>query len=456
MRALVQPGSKVSGEARVPGDKSIAHRWAILAATARGRSELRGLPASLDVEATLRCLRSLFPGTFPHLEGEGSVPAQILEGEGSTWNGPREPLEMPHLVVEGEGRAAIEDPRGPLDCANSGTTMRLLAGVIASRPIRAVLVGDESLSRRPMERVAEPLRRMGARVTTTAGCPPLVVEGAPLRGIHHRTEVPSAQVKGCLLLAGLDAEGPTTVEEPAPTRDHTERALAALGAPVEIAPGRVRVSRFQHEGFAAAVPGDVSAAAFLIAAAALSRSELLVREVGLNPSRTRFLEVLRRMGIATEAAVRGLELGEPVGDLRVLPADRVVGTEVPPDELPLVIDEVPVLAAVAAHAEGASAFRGGGELRVKESDRLEGLAEGLRGLGADAAVQGDDLLVAGGGAVGGRADARADHRLAMALVVAGLPARGPCEVTGVEAVRVSFPGFLGVLSALGARVEEEP
>ncbi|HWO70297.1 MAG TPA: 3-phosphoshikimate 1-carboxyvinyltransferase [Actinomycetota bacterium] len=456
MRALIRPGSTVSGEVRVPGDKSIAHRWAILAATARGRSELRGLPASLDVSATLRCLRALFPRSFPLVEGEGSASTAALEGDGSTWSGQRGRIDIPHLVVEGKGRAGIEEPRGLLDCANSGTTMRLLAGVIASRPIRAVMIGDESLSRRPMERVAEPLRRMGARVTTTAGRPPLVVEGAPLRGIRHRSEVPSAQVKGCLLLAGLDAEGRTTVEEPAPTRDHTERALAALGAPVELAPGRVTVSRFQHEGFTAAVPGDVSSAAFLIAAAALSRSELLVRDVGLNPSRTRFLEVLRRMGIATETAVRGLELGEPVGDLRVLPADRVVGTEVPPDELPLVIDEVPVLAAVAAHAEGGSRFRGGGELRVKESDRLEGLAEGLRGLGADAAVEGDDLVVAGGGAVGGRADARADHRLAMALVVAGLAARGACEVSGVEAASVSFPGFLGVLSSLGARVEEEP
>jgi 3-phosphoshikimate 1-carboxyvinyltransferase len=204
------------------------------------------------------------------------------------------------------------------------------------------------------------------------------------------------------------------------------------------------------------VPGDVSSAAFLVAAAALSGTELLVRDVGLNPSRTRFLEVLRRMGVASETRVRRLELGEPVGDLHVPPTRRLVGTEVPPEELPLVIDEVPVLAAVAAHAEGGSAFRGGRELRVKESDRLEGLAEGLRGLGAEAAVEGDDLLVAGGGAAGGAADARADHRLAMALVVAGLAARGVCEVSGVEAARVSFPGFLRALSALGAAVEEEP
>lgn len=456
MRALVRPGSRVGGEARVPGDKSIAHRWAILAATGRGRSELRGLPASLDVWATLRCLRALFPRSFRMVEGEGWAPVPSADGDGSTWNPEREGDQIPHLVVEGEGRAAIEEPRGPLDCANSGTTMRLLAGVVASRPIRAVMVGDRSLSRRPMERVAEPLRRMGARVTTSEGRPPLVVEGGPLRGIRHRPEVPSAQVKGCVLLAGLDADGRTTVEEPAPTRDHTERALAALGAPVELAPGRASVSRFQHEGFAAAVPGDVSSAAFLIAAAALTGGELVLRGVGLNPSRTRFLEVLRRMGVATEATVRGAELGEPVGDLRVLPSSGILGTEVPPEELPLVIDEVPVLAAVAAHADGGSRFRGGGELRVKESDRLEGLAEGLRGLGAEAAVEGDDLVVAGGGASGGAADARADHRLAMALVVAGLSARGACEVSGVEAASVSFPGFLRALSALGASVEERP
>ncbi|HXF72710.1 MAG TPA: 3-phosphoshikimate 1-carboxyvinyltransferase [Actinomycetota bacterium] len=461
MRALVRPGSSVGGEARVPGDKSIAHRWVILTATARGRSELRGVPASLDLLATLRCAAALFPRAIPaeslfrpEVHSERARPT--AGGYSPRRSAPVPPPEIPHLSVEGEGREAMEEPPGALDCGNSGTTMRLLAGVVASRPVRAVMVGDASLSRRPMERVAEPLRRMGARVATSGGRPPLVVEGAALRGIHHRSAVPSAQVKGCVLLAGLDAEGTTTVEEPAPTRDHTERALAALGAPVEIAPGRVRVSRFRHEGFSAAVPGDVSSAAFLIAAAALTGSELVVRDVGLNPSRTRFLEVFRRMGIRTEASVRGEELGEPVGDLRVLPATRVVGTEVPPEELPLVIDEVPVLAAVAAHAEGGSRFAGGGELRVKESDRLGGIAEGLRGLGAGAAVEGDDLLVAGGGVAGGSADARGDHRLAMAFVVAALSARAPCEVRGVEAASVSFPGFLEVLSALGAAVEAEP
>ncbi len=459
MRALVTPGSRVRGEARVPGDKSIAHRWVILAATARGRSELRGVPRSLDVWATVRCVGALFPramatSVLPRPEDEQRNVAATGEGHRSTGNASPPQPDIPHLSVEGAGRAAMEEPPGVLDCGNSGTTMRLLAGVVASRPVRVVMVGDPSLSRRPMDRVAEPLRRMGARVATSGGRPPLVVEGAALRGIHHRSEVPSAQVKGCVLLAGLDAEGRTTVEEPAPTRDHTERALAALGAPVEVAPGRVSVSRFQHEGFAAAVPGDISSAAFLIAAAALTGSELVVRDVGLNPSRTRFLEVFRRMGIATEASVRREELGEPVGDLRVPPASRLVGAEVPPEELPLVIDEVPVLAAVAAHAEGGSRFAGGGELRVKESDRLTGIAEGLRGLGAGAVVEGDDLVVVGGGVAGGAADARGDHRLAMALVVAALAARGPCEVRGVEAAAVSFPGFLGVLSSLGAAVEE--
>ena len=332
--------------------------------------------------------------------------------------------------------------------------MRLLAGVVASAPFEVVLTGDESLRARPMERVARPLRAMGASVETTEGHPPIRIRGGRLHGISFRCPVPSAQVKGAVLLAALAAEGETVVLEPAPTRDHTERALAHLGAPIRVpAPGEVHLSAFQHAGFSARVPGDVSSAAFLIAAAALTGGELRVEGVGLNPSRTRFLEVMARMGVRAEPHVLGEELGEPVGEIHVRPSTELVGTTVPAEELPLVIDEVPVLTALAAHARGESRFAGAGELRVKESDRLEGLAAMVRALGGSAAVEGDDLVLAGGGLQGGLADACGDHRMAMAAAVAGLGARAEVEVEGAEVADVSFPGFVETLRALGASIE---
>jgi 3-phosphoshikimate 1-carboxyvinyltransferase len=331
--------------------------------------------------------------------------------------------------------------------------MRLLAGVVAAASFRTVLTGDESLSRRPMERVAEPLRAMGAGVRTTDGHAPVTVDGGNLTGILHEPAIPSAQVKSAVLLAGLAADGPTTVVEAAATRDHTERALLALGAPIETDGTRTTVDRYQHGGFEGDVPGDVSSSAFVVAGAVLTDSSIEIEGVGLNPSRTRFLEVMERMGASTERVPKGEVLGEPVGTLRVLPGARLRGTTVAPDELPLVIDEVPVLAALAAHAQGESRFLGGAELRAKESDRLRGVAEGLRGLGGHAGDEGSDLVVAGGGLAGGSVDGGTDHRLAMAFAVAALVAAGPSEIDGMEAADVSFPGFLGALRHLGANLE---
>jgi 3-phosphoshikimate 1-carboxyvinyltransferase len=356
-------------------------------------------------------------------------------------------------VLEGHGRAALHPPKDALDCSNSGTTMRLLAGLLAAAPFESVLRGDASLTARPMERVADPLRAMGADVRTTAGHAPVVVRGGPLRGIEHRTALPSAQVKGAVLLAGLAAEGSTTLREHVPTRDHTERALAALGAPVEFEPGMATVRAFEHEGFAAAAPGDVSSAAFLVAAAVLTGRALAIEGVGLNPTRTRFVRVLERMGASLGSRIERTELGEPVGTLEVEPGPRLAGTTIDADELPLVIDEVPVLAVMAAHASGQTRFEGAAELRVKESDRLGGLVEAIRALGGEADLEGDDLVVGGDGLAGGEAEARGDHRMAMALAVAGLAARGPVAVDGIEAAEVSFPGFEEILMALGARIE---
>jgi 3-phosphoshikimate 1-carboxyvinyltransferase len=331
--------------------------------------------------------------------------------------------------------------------------MRLLMGLLATTGFRTVLTGDPSLSSRPMERVAEPLRALGARIATIDGHAPITIDGAPLRGTVVAPSVPSAQIKSAVLLAGLDADGTTTVRESVPTRDHTERALQALGAPIERIDGSIAVRRFQHEGFSARVPGDPSSAAFLVAAAALTGSVLEIVEVGLNPTRTHFLEVMARMGVETEVEVRHEEMGEPVGDILVRPTSSVHAVQVEPGELPLVIDEVPVLAGLAAHAPAASRFLGAGELRVKESDRLRGLAEGIRAMGGQAAVEGEDLVVAGGGLAGGVAEARGDHRMAMAFAVSGLAARAPVDVEGMETADVSFPGFIQTLDALGASIQ---
>ncbi|HEU5224969.1 MAG TPA: 3-phosphoshikimate 1-carboxyvinyltransferase [Actinomycetota bacterium] len=452
VRAIVHPGAFDGGVASVPGDKSIAHRWLILAVTGVGQSELRGLPEALDVRATASCLaRIVGEKARDALDGWTSGPRPQADRDRSTANDPRP--RGRDIVLGGHGRASLHPSDAPLDCSNSGTTMRLLAGVLASSPFETVLQGDASLTARPMERVAEPLRAMGADVRSTDGHPPVVVRGGPLRGIDHRMPVPSAQVKSAVLLAGLAAEGPTTVREPAPTRDHTERALAALGAPIVFEPGLAAIRAFEHGGFAATVPGDVSSAAFLAAAAVLTGRAVTIERVGLNPTRTRFVRVLERMGASLGSRVEGEELGEPVGTLDVEQGARLTETTIGVEELPLVIDEVPVLAMVAAHATGETRFEGGAELRVKESDRLGGLAEAIRALGGAAELEGDDLVIGGGGLAGGEADARGDHRMAMALAVAALAARGPVAVDGIEAAEVSFPGFDRLLVALGARIE---
>jgi 3-phosphoshikimate 1-carboxyvinyltransferase len=415
---------------------------------------LEGLPRSLDVRSTAACLSKVSDRARPALEAWVANASDAAEGHGSTWNEDASEIADPELEVEGDGWPGLVEASSDLDCGNSGTAMRLLAGTLAGVPIRSRLVGDASLSSRPMERVAAPLRAMGALVGTTEGHAPVEIVGGRLTGIEHTLAVPTAQVKGAILLAGLCAEGETIVREPAPTRDHTERALAALGAPVVAANGSVAVGGpFQHAGFEASVPGDVSSAAFLVGAAAITGSELTVSGVGLNPSRLGYLDVLTRMGVRTETSVRGESLGEPVGELRIARGGGLTGTEVSADELPLVIDEVPVLALAATAARGETRFVNAGELRAKESDRLGGVAAGIRQLGGRAATEGDDLVVEGVGLAGGAADAGGDHRLAMAFAVAALSAGAPCEIEGMETADVSFPGFVRTLVALGATIE---
>lgn len=332
--------------------------------------------------------------------------------------------------------------------------MRLVAGLVSSSRFETVLIGDPSLSARPMERVARPLREMGAAVTTDGGRPPIRILGSTLHGIRFEPEVPSAQVKGAVLLAGLAAEGTTTVAERVPTRDHTERLLRVLGAPIRGQGADIALEGpYQHEGFRGTIPGDPSAAAFLLGAAALTGGEVTIPGVGLNPTRVHLLHVLGRMGVQVEMEIEGEELGEPLGTMRLRPTRSLRGVDVPADELPLVIDEIPLLAALAAHAEGPSRFRGAAELRVKESDRLSVLAGGIRALGGEAVDEGDDIVVGGGGLAGGSVRSAGDHRLAMAFVVAALAARRPSVVGGVEVAAVSFPGFVSLLRSLGADVE---
>jgi len=356
------------------------------------------------------------------------------------------------LRIFGKGLRGPSAPETPIDCGNAGTLVRLLTGILAGQPEREfVLTGDASLSSRPMGRIAEPLGRMGARVDTTDGRLPMTVHGQALRGIDYALPVASAQVKSCILLAGLLAEGETTVVEPAPTRDHTERMLAAAGAPITIRPTSVTVRRAERLSLGPLeVPGDFSSAApFLVAATLVPGSELHVHGVNLNPRRTGLLAILERMGARITTYNRREVGGEPAGDLEVHSAP-LVGAVVGREEVPVAIDELPLFALAAAHARGESVLRGAEELRAKESDRIEATVDALRALGVRVRATDDGLRVVGVPARprGGRIASRGDHRLAMLGAVAGLASREGVRVEDADAVTVSFPGFFEMLEEL--------
>jgi 3-phosphoshikimate 1-carboxyvinyltransferase len=424
----IAPARRVRGRIRVPGDKSIAHRYALLAALAGGRSELSNYAPGADCQSTLACLRAL------------GVPVEI---------GP-----AGAIILLGRGSEGLSSPRDPLDCGNSGTTMRLLAGVLAGQRFSTVMAGDASLSRRPMRRIAVPLERMGARVETVDGHAPITVHGAELRGIAYATEVPSAQVKSAALFAGLLARGATTVTEAAATRDHTERAITAFGGAVAVDGRAVRVEGGQRlHGQVLSVPGDFSSAAFwMVAAAALPGSRIEIEDVGLNPTRTALAGVLARFGARVSLTPSPGSGGEPRGTI-VVEADAARPVEIAPEEVPGLIDELPALAALAAHG-GEVGVRGAAELRVKESDRIAALVSGFRALGLDADERPDGFVVQGARraarAPGGVADAHGDHRLAMAFAIAALGAERPSTIQGSDAVAVSYPGFFEALGQLVA------
>jgi 3-phosphoshikimate 1-carboxyvinyltransferase len=418
----VTPG--IVGTCRVPGDKSISHRAVILAALAQGISRIRGFSPAGDPASTLAAVRAL------------GVRTELVPG-------------TDELLIHGPVAEGLREPV-LIDCGRAGTAMRLLAGVVASMPVTATLTGHPQLLRRPMGRVAAPLRDMGAGVELNHGdTAPIRVTGGALRGIEHRPAVASAQVKSAVLLAGLRAQGRTTVREPIPTRDHTERMLAATGATCGASAGLAWVEPSALSPLDLSVPGDPSSAAFLWATAAIvPGSSLAVEAVGLNPGRTGFLRILERMGGSVLVEAGPEQGGEPVGSVRVRHAP-LQAVRVEPDEVPSAIDELPLVGLLATQADGVTEVRGAAELRVKESDRIAGLVAGLRALGADAEELDDGFAVRGPTPLHGAVvDALTDHRLAMTFAVAALIAEGPVEVEGLLYADDSFPGFEAALAGL--------
>ena len=426
----VTPALSIAGALRVPGDKSISHRYALLAAIADGRSTIANYAPGADCASTLSCVEAL-----------GAIVSRTPAA------GENEPALV---TIDGRSLRGLRAPGAPLDCGNSGSTMRMLGGVVAAHPFISTLVGDASLSRRPMRRIIGPLSQMGATITAGPGDrPPVAITGGALTGIHFKPETPSAQVKSAVLLAGLQASGETSVWEPAATRDHTERALAAFGARLTTDGRRIALTGGQRlTGCALRVPGDISSAAFwAVAAAAIAGSDVSITNVGLNPSRSSLLDVLRRFGADVEETLEDDWNGEPVGRLRIRHG-AMTDLVIAPEEVPEVIDELPVLATLGTFG-GSVTVSGAGELRVKESDRIAELVTGLRAMGADAEERPDGFQVrCGTRLTGGAVHARHDHRLAMAFAIAALGATGPTTINGADAVAVSYPAFFDDLDRL--------
>lgn len=429
---IASPGGSVSGRVRVPGDKSISHRSIMLGSLAEGITEVEGFLEGEDALATLQAFRDM---------------GVVIEG--------------PHhgrLTIHGVGLNGLKSAPGPIYLGNSGTSMRLLAGLLAAQSFDSTLTGDASLSRRPMGRVAEPLRAMGAVIETAAeGRPPLKIKGGQtLNGVTYEMPIASAQVKSSLLLAGLYGQGTTTVIEPAPTRDHTERMLRGFGQPVTVDGAKVSVK--SGSGLTAArieVPADISSAAFFMVAASIAEgSDLLLEHVGINPTRTGVIDILRLMGADITLENQREAGGEPVADVRVRSAS-LKGIEIPEALVPLAIDEFPVIFVAAACAQGRTVLRGAQELRVKESDRIQAMADGLLTLGVSVEPTPDGIIIDGGQVGGGVVNAQGDHRIAMAFSVAALRATAPIQIHDCANVATSFPNFLALSAQVGMRVAQE-
>lgn len=431
MKFLLQPGGKVAGILRVPGDKSISHRSIMLGAIAEGTTEISGFLEGEDALSTLNAFRAM----------------------GVSIEGPTAGC----VRVHGVGMHGLKAPAGELDMGNSGTSMRLLSGLIAGQNFAATLVGDVSLSKRPMERVAKPLRLMGAEVKTQeGGCPPMTISGGDrLKGIHYDLPMASAQVKSCLLLAGLYAEGETSVTEPAPTRDHTERMLRGFGYTVEQrGPATVAVrGGGKLVATSIEVPADISSATFFMVAASIAPgSDVTLTHVGINPTRIGVINILQAMGADLTLSNRREVGGEPVADIRVRHAP-LRGIEIPEDQVPLAIDEFPALFIAAACAEGITTLRGAEELRVKESDRIQVMADGLSTLGIKAEPTADGIVITGGRLGGGTVHSHHDHRIAMSFAIAALRASAPITIENCDNVATSFPNFVELAQLAGMQLE---
>lgn len=430
----VAPGGAMSGKTRVPGDKSLSHRSILFGGIAHGDTNITGFLEGEDSLHTLEAFRAM------GVEIERGSPGEVL--------------------VHGRGPSALSAPREALYLGNSGTGMRLMTGLLAGLGIPAVLEGDASLNGRPMRRIVEPLTRMGGRIDTAAdGRPPLMVHaGNPLTGIEYICPIASAQVKSCVLLAGLHASGTTIVHEPAITRDHTERLLHGFGVHVGVDGLSCSIVGGQRlEGTRVVVPGDVSSAAFLMVGACMSPASaggLVIQDVGLNPSRTGVIEILKRMGAHIALRNERIEGGEPVGDI-VVAGSELRGIEIPEELVSLAIDEFPALFVAALGASGETVISGAAELRVKESDRIAVMADGLRALGADIEDRPDGARIRGGRLIGGTADSRGDHRPAMAFSIAALISDGPVTVLDCDNVNTSFPGFAALMTRTGLDVREQ-
>lgn len=426
------PARRLHGTVRVPGDKSIAHRVLMLSAVADGTSRVRWLPDGEDMRSSARVLTAL---------------GVQIEAQGQD------------CVVSGRGLHGLQEPSGALDCGNSGTTMRLMAGLLAGQGFASVLTGDASLRSRPMARIAEPLRAMGASVETAPeSLPPLRIRGGEIRPVAYEPPVASAQVKSCVLLAGLYADGETSVIEPVPTRDHTERLLRQMGAVLTVegtGPTRIRlIAPAALEPLSGVVPGDLSSAAYWLAAASIvPGSELLLPAVGINPTRSAVVELLSTWGARIEIEDRRTELGEPVATLRVRSSGEALrGGVIGPAQVPGLIDELPLLAALGPFTVEGVEIRGAAELRVKESDRIAATCAALRAIGASVQEYPDGLAVAGGTKLhGGVIEARGDHRIAMTFGVVGLATESGVTIRGAEAAAVSYPGFFSEIDRLASR-----
>lgn len=429
----VHNGGSLRGEARVAGDKSISHRSIMLGSLADGVTHVTGFLEAEDALATLQAFRDM--GVEIERTGNGCV------------------------TIHGVGKHGLKAPQAPLYLGNSGTSMRLLSGLLAGQEFNSVLTGDESLSKRPMKRVTEPLAKMGADIKTTEkGTSPLEITGkaGKLNSIDYEMPMASAQVKSCLLLAGMYAQGETKVTEPAPTRDHTERMLTGFGYPVVQNGNEASInSNGKLTAMTIDIPSDISSAAFFLVGASIAEnSDVLLKHVGINPTRTGVIDILRLMGAKIEVLNERNVGGEPVADLRVT-SSQLKGIEIPEHLVPLAIDEFPVLFIAAACAEGITRLTGAEELRVKESDRIQVMADGLILLGVNAEPTTDGMIIHGGEIGGGTVESHGDHRIAMAFAIAGLRATAPIEILDCANVNTSFPEFKNIATNLGLQLNSE-